>query len=93
MPGQQKQVQEYYQKNPSATASLRGSLYEEKIINLIKNKSNKIKKTISTKEAEKIIRGDSQIEKQSGLSVGKEDHKKVKKTLKLPKNKKKIRKK
>ena len=93
MPGQQKQVQEYYQKNPSATASLRGSLYEEKIINLIKNKSNKIKKTISTKEAEKIIRGDSQIEKQSGLSVGKEEHKKVKKTLKSPKNKKKIRKK
>jgi len=39
MPGQQKQVLEYYQKNPSATASLRGSIYEEKIINLIKQKS------------------------------------------------------
>ena len=36
MPSQQKQVLEYYQKNPSATASLRGSIYEEKIINLIK---------------------------------------------------------
>jgi len=41
MPGQQKQVLEYYQKNPSAIASLRGSIYEEKIINLIKEKSDK----------------------------------------------------
>jgi trigger factor len=43
MPGQQKQVLEYYQKNSSATASLRGSIYEEKIINLIKEKSKQIK--------------------------------------------------
>ena len=42
MPGQEKQVLEYYQKNPSAAASLRGSIYEEKIINLIKEKSRKI---------------------------------------------------
>ena len=39
MPSQQKQIMEYYQKNPSAAASLRGSIYEEKIINLIKQKS------------------------------------------------------
>ena len=44
MPGKEKQVLEYYQKNPSATASLRGSIYEEKIINLIKEKSKKLKK-------------------------------------------------
>ena len=44
MPNQQKQVLEYYQKNPSATTSLRGSIYEEKIINLIKKKSKQIKK-------------------------------------------------
>ena len=44
MPGQQKQVLEYYQKNPSATTSLRGSIYEEKIINLIKQKSKQPKK-------------------------------------------------
>ena len=55
MPGQEKQVLEYYQKNPSAAASLRGSIYEEKIINLIKEKSQKIKKKISIKEAEDII--------------------------------------
>ena len=55
MPGQEKQVLEYYKKNPSAAASLRGSIYEEKIINLIKEKSKKIKKVISIKEAEDII--------------------------------------
>ena len=32
MPGQEKVIQEYYQKNPSMIASLKGSLYEEKII-------------------------------------------------------------
>ena len=55
MPGQQKQVLEYYQNNPSATASLRGSIYEEKIINLIKKKSKQTKKTISIREADLLI--------------------------------------
>ena len=45
MPDQQKQVLEYYQKNPSAASTLRGSIYEEKIINLIKEKSKLTKKT------------------------------------------------
>ena len=30
MPGQEKFLMEYYQKNPSAVASLRGNIYEEK---------------------------------------------------------------
>ncbi len=55
MPGQEKMVFEYYQKNPSASQSLKGSLYEEKIIELIKSKINLISKEINTKEAEKII--------------------------------------
>ena len=55
MPGQEKMVLEYYQKNPSASQSLKGSLYEEKIIELIKSKINLSTKEISTKEAEKII--------------------------------------
>ena len=55
MPGQEKMVLEYYQKNPSASQSLKGSLYEEKIINLIKSKINLTSKEIYTKEAEKII--------------------------------------
>ena len=55
MPGQEKMVLEYYQKNPSASQSLKGSLYEEKIIDLIKSKINLTSKEINTKEAEKII--------------------------------------
>ncbi len=55
MPGQEKMVLEYYQKNPSASQSLKGSLYEEKILNLIKSKINLSSKEVSTKEAEKII--------------------------------------
>ena len=93
MPGQQKQVLEYYQKNPSAAISLRGSIYEEKIINLIKQKSKQTKKTISIKEAEEIIKVHSMIEKPSKLSSKKEESKKAKKTIKSSKNKKKIRKK
>ena len=65
MPGQEKQILEYYQKNPSATLSLRGTLYEEKIINLIKQKSKKTTKTISLQEAEKILKGESQVKKHS----------------------------
>ena len=55
MPGQEKMVLDYYQKNPSASQSLKGSLYEEKIIDLIKSKMSLISKEINTKEAEKII--------------------------------------
>jgi len=55
MPGQEKMVLEYYQKNPSASQSLKGSLYEEKIIELIKSKINLTIKEINTKEAENII--------------------------------------
>ena len=55
MPGQEKMVLEYYQKNPSASQSLKGSLYEEKIIELIKSKINLTSKEINMNEAEKII--------------------------------------
>ena len=93
MPGQQKQVLEYYQKNPSSIASLRGYIYEEKIINLIKQKSKQLKKIISLKEAENIIKGDSQNKKHSKLFEENEESKKPKKTVKSLQNKKKIRKK
>ncbi len=55
MPGQEKMVIEYYQKNPSASQSLKGSLYEEKIIDLIKSRIKLKIMEIDTKEAEKII--------------------------------------
>ncbi len=56
MPGQEKMVMDFYQKNPSALSSLRGTVYEEKIINLIKEKAKSNKKEISKDEAEKILK-------------------------------------
>ena len=56
MPGQEKMVMEFYQKNPSALASLRGTVYEEKIIDLIKTKAKPNKKEITKEDAEKILK-------------------------------------
>ena len=89
MPGQQKQVLDYYQKNPSAAVSLRGSIYEEKIINLIKEKSKETKKPISTKEADRILKEHHE----SHEHFKEEETKKTKKTPKSVKKKKTNRKK
>ena len=56
MPGQEKMVMEFYKKNPSAMASLRGNLYEEKIINQIKQNAKPIVKELTKEEAEKILK-------------------------------------
>ena len=61
MPGQEKMVMEFYKKNPSALASLRGNVYEEKIINLIKSKAKPNKKDISKEEAEKILKNFNKV--------------------------------
>ncbi len=45
---------DYYQKNPSASDSLRGTIYEDKIIELIKSKAKVNKKEVSKEEAEKF---------------------------------------
>ena len=56
MPGQEKMVMEFYKKNPNALASLRGTVYEEKILNMIKEKAKFNKKEISKDEAEKLLK-------------------------------------
>ena len=100
MPGQQKQVLEYYQKNPSAATSLSGSIYEEKILNLIKKKSKQTKKIISLDEAEKILKLEhdkSHLHNHEHSAKtddkNKKESQKPKKMLKSTQEKKKIRKK
>ncbi len=100
MPDQRKQVLEYYQKNPSAASSLSGTIYEEKIINLIKNKSKKIIKNISIEDAEKILKMEHDKRHKHDHSHDKEkdqDKKSIpknpKKSIKSSVKKKKIRKK
>ncbi len=73
MPGQEKMVMDFYKKNPSALASLRGTVYEEKILNSIKQKGKSSKKEITKDEAEKILK-DSQKQE---LDTNKEEQKKT----------------
>ena len=89
MPGQQKQVLEYYQKNPAAVSSLRGSIYEEKVISLIKEKSKKTIRAISVKDAEQLI----EEHHKSHNHFKEAESKNPKKTDKSSKKVKKIRKK
>ena len=72
MPGQEKMVLDYYQKNPSAAQSLKGALYEDKILSLFKSKIKITKKDISIKDAEKII-SDFNISTQDLLN-SRDDH-------------------
>jgi trigger factor len=89
MPDQAKQVTEYYQKNPSAVASLRGGIYEEKIISLIKEKAKSTKKSITTDETEKIILAQNKESKKSSAVRSKVQ----KTTTKKPGKRKKVSKK
>ena len=83
MPGQEKMVMEYYQKNPSAAQNLKGAIYEEKIISLFKSKMNLTIKKLSTKDAEKIIsKFNKPISKKSYLKEQKSSTKSKLKTKK-----------
>ena len=78
MPGQEKMVMDFYQKNPSALASLRGTVYEDKILKLIKEKAKPNKKEISKDEAEKILKQSQNQDVANKDKNNKEDNKKVK---------------
>ena len=84
MPGQEKLVMDYYQKNPEAAASLRGNLYEQKIIEFIKSKAKKTVKEIDKLEAEKILKEENEknLKAQSTTDV---TEKKLKTSEKKPK--------
>tara|TARA_B100000401_G_scaffold409232_1_gene326575 strand:- start:18 stop:1109 length:1092 start_codon:yes stop_codon:yes gene_type:complete len=82
MPGQEKMVKEYYEKNPSAIASLRGSIYEEKIINEIKKQAKVNTKEISKEEAEKLLKA----ENEKNMKVTSKETKDTKSATKTKKN-------
>ena len=93
MPGQEKMVKEYYEKNPNALASLRGSIYEEKILSEIKKQGKANVKEISKDEAENILKADN--EKSVKLSSNKskdEDNLEKKDTKKDTKSATKVKK-
>ena len=82
MPGQEKMVIDYYKNNQSAVASLRGALYEEKVVELIKTKIKLEKKNINTKEAEELLKKISANSKTSKTNNTEKDQKKQKITKK-----------
>jgi len=90
MPGQEKIVMDYYQKNPSATDSLRGTIYEDKIIELIKSKAKVNRKEISKEEAEKILKSahEHSHDHKQGDSHEKAKEKKTASTTKTTQSKK-----
>ncbi len=77
MPGQEKMVMEFYKKNPNALASLRGTVYEEKILNMIKEKAKPNKKEISKDEAEKILKESQKQQLDQELKDQRKPEKKV----------------
>ena len=79
MPRQEKMVMDFYQKNPSAVASLRGTVYEDKILKLVKEKAKSNKKEISKDEAEKILKESQKQELDEYRVNTKEDQKPQKK--------------
>jgi len=100
MPGQEKMVMDFYQKNQSALASLRGTVYEEKILNLVKQKAKSNKKEVSKEEAEKILKqsqnqdeGTKQTSKKAAETKKKEVKKPSPKTKSPTKKTKKVSKK
>ena len=100
MPGQEKMVMDFYQKNKSALASLRGTVYEEKIISAIKEKAKGSLKEVTKDEAEKILKESQKTENDVSNEKKDSNNKKVeakksptkKTSVKSPKSKPKAKK-
>ena len=80
MPGQEKIVMDYYKENPSATDGLRGQIYENKIIDLIKSKVKLVKKEVTKEEAEKLIQSQHKIHEEKKANPEKSLKTETKKT-------------
>ena len=54
-PGQEKNIRDFYQKNPNELIKLRGPVFEDKVIDLIKSKAKITTKTLSKDELVKLF--------------------------------------
>ena len=57
-PGQEKQVYEFYRKNPNAMVELRGPIFEQKVVEHIADKASLEQKTVSREELIKMLEED-----------------------------------
>ena len=61
-PGQEKQVYDYYRKNPSALIELRGPIFEQKVVDLIVGKASVTDKETSREDLQKMVEEDLEDE-------------------------------
>ena len=54
-PGQEKQVIDYYRKNPGAMMELRGPIFEQKVVDAIVGKANVTEKTVTKDELQAMV--------------------------------------
>jgi trigger factor len=60
--GQEKNIIDFYQKNPSAISSLKSKIIEEKTVDFIAQKNSVEKKKMSTKEFDKMLKKMNEID-------------------------------
>ncbi len=58
-PGQEKQVYDFYRKNPQALVELRGPIFEQKVVDLILAKASMSEKTVSRDDLQKMVEEDT----------------------------------
>lgn len=61
-PGQEKQVYDFYRKNPNALIELRGPIFEQKVVDYIITKASVADKTVSREELQKMVEDDMESE-------------------------------
>jgi trigger factor len=82
-PGQEKQIRDYYQKNPSEITRLRGPIYEDKIVELVKSKAKVTVKEVNKKELEELVKDlSSNLKSKSSAKLAKSGDDKLKKDTK-----------
>jgi trigger factor len=59
-PGQEQQVYDYYRKNPTALASLRAPVFENKVVDFVAELAEKTEKKMTREELAKIIAADDE---------------------------------
>jgi trigger factor len=57
-PGQEKQVYDFYRKNPNALVELRGPIFEQKVVDFIVSKATLSDKTVSREDMQKMVEED-----------------------------------
>ena len=57
-PGQEQQVYDYYRKNPTALASLRAPIFENKVVDFIADQAEQTDKKVTAEELGKLIQDD-----------------------------------